>query len=70
MIDNTISEIPKKAGDRKYLGQVLPNSLAYAIAAIAEKQSGMLVVLVEDSLTVSKLERELSFFLGMTKTMV
>src|SRR5688572_23165601 len=54
--------LPTKAGDTRYLGKLQGASLSIALADIALRCNGLVVVIVPDFVTAFRLERELAFF--------
>ncbi len=55
--------LPKRPQEKRCFGNLYGVALPLCLAAIEKEHSGVVMVVVPDSLTASKLERELSFFL-------
>ncbi len=53
---------PKKAGDRRFWGELNNSNQALAIANAAQKHSGLTLVITKDTLTAQRLEEEIGFF--------
>lgn len=63
----SLSHLPVKANDRRCWGELSGAGLALELSSIVKRHPGFVVVLVPDMLVASKLERELTFFLGSTE---
>lgn len=64
ILELTAQNYPKKPGDKRVWGQLPGAGISFALSSCIQNHSGVVVVLTPDSLTASKLERELAFFLG------
>ncbi len=63
IINLSSPNLPERPQDKRCWGQLPGVGISYALSAVVKSHSGLVVVLVPDPLSASKLERELKFFL-------
>lgn len=67
ILDTQALSLPERPQDRRYFGALKGAGLAFTLATIIKKHSGVVIAIVPNSLEAGKLERALSFFLNIEK---
>ncbi|WP_028292905.1 transcription-repair coupling factor [Oceanobacter kriegii] len=70
MISPITPELPVKAAERRFWGNLNGSSLAMAIAAAAQTHSGLTLIITTDTSAALQLEEELGFFAEQTQVML
>lgn len=60
----SLPELPQKAGDRRFWGNLPGSGLALTLASTTLSHNGLTVIVTADTQTAIRLENEVSFFLG------
>jgi transcription-repair coupling factor (superfamily II helicase) len=62
----TLPDLPAKPGDRRHWGGLAGAGLALALAGVAQRHPGVVVVITSGTQAAARLEEEVAFFLGDT----